>query len=71
MYVDEKIKFNFILPEGLKRDFDELQEYYDAGDWFMFDTFFEAVEASVKAHYLAGKISIDDLNCIFRKYGIN
>lgn len=32
--------------------------------------FFEAVEASVKAYYLAGKISKEDLNCIFRKYGI-
>lgn len=31
---------------------------------------FEAVEASVKAYYLAGKISREDLNCIFRKYGI-
>lgn len=38
--------------------------------WNMFDTFFESVEASVKAYFLAGKISRDDLNCIFRKYGI-
>lgn len=36
----------------------------------MFDTVFEAVEASVKAYYLAGKITRDDLDCIFRKYGI-
>ena len=48
----------------------ELQEYYNAGDWFMFDTAFEAVEASVKAYYLAGKISREDLNSIFKKYGI-
>ena len=39
-------------------------------DWFNFDTFFEAVEASVKAYDLAGKISREDLNMIFRKYGI-
>ena len=36
----------------------------------MFDTAFEAIEASVKAYYLAGKISREDLNNIFRKYGI-
>lgn len=43
---------------------------YDEGDWFHFDIFFEGVEATVKGYYLAGKISRDDLNSIFRKYGI-
>lgn len=70
MYIDEKISLRDNLPDGLQRDFEELQEYYDVGDWFMFDTVFEAVEASVKAYYLAGKITREDLNCIFRKYGI-
>ena len=36
----------------------------------MFDTAFKAIEASVKAYYLAGKISKEDLNSIFKKYGI-
>lgn len=58
------------LPNGLRRDFKELRAYYDAGDWLNFDLYFEAVEASVKAYYLAGKISKEDLNCIFKKYGI-
>ena len=70
MYVDEQIILKDDLPDGLRRDFEELQEYYSAGDWFMFDTNFEAVEASVKAYYLAGKISKEDLNSIFKKYGI-
>lgn len=70
MYVDENIFLRSDLPSGLQRDFEELQEYYEADDWFMFDTLFEAVEASVKAYYLAGKISREDLNLIFRKYGI-
>lgn len=69
MYIDEKISLKGI-PVELQRDFEELQEYYDAGDWLMFDIFFEAVEASVKAYYLAGKISKDDLNTIFKKYGV-
>lgn len=70
MYVDEQIILRDNLPEGLQRDFMELQEYYTTGDWFMFDTAFEAIEASVKAYYLAGKISKEDLNSIFKKYGI-
>lgn len=70
MYIDKNIYLRDNLPDGLQRDFMELQEYYDAGDWFMFDTVFEVVEASVKAYYLAGKISREDLNYIFRKYGI-
>lgn len=71
MYIDEKIFLRDNLPDGLQQDFNILQEYYDANDWFMFDTVFEEIEASVKAYYLAGKISIDDLNCIFKKYGIS
>lgn len=70
MYVDKNIFLRSDLPEGLQRDFEELQEYYEADDWFMFDTLFEAVEASVKAYYLAGKISRNDLDLIFKKYGI-
>ncbi len=70
MYIDEKIPLRDNLPEELQRDFKELQEYYNDNDWFMFDTVFEEVEASVKAYYLAGKISEEDLKCIFKKYGI-
>lgn len=70
MYIDNKIKLRDNLPDALQRDFKELQEYFDANDWLMFDTLWEAVEATVKAHYIAGKISIEDLNCIFQKYGI-
>lgn len=70
MYVDKNIFLRSDLPGGLQRDFEELQEYYEADDWFMFDTLFEAVEASVKAYYLAGKISRNDLDLIFKKYGI-
>lgn len=70
MYNDMEIVLPAGLPVGLQSDFLELQEYYDAGDWLQFDLLFEAVEASVKAYYLAGKISREELNLIFRKYGI-
>ena len=70
MFVDEKIRLRDNLPDRLQHDFRELQEYYDAADWFGFDTLLEGVEASVKAYYLAGKISREDLDMIFRKYGI-
>lgn len=70
MYNDKSIILPDNLPVGLQRDFDELQKYYDVGDWFQFDLLFEVVEANVKAYYLAGKISREELNLIFRKYGI-
>lgn len=69
-FIDETIELREDLPERLQRDFVELRKYYDAGDWFYFDIFFERVEATVKGYYLAGKISRADLDCIFRKYGI-
>lgn len=71
MYNDKTIALPVSLPAGLQNDFKELQEYYDEGDWLQFDLLFEAVEASVKAYYLAGKISREELNLIFRKYGIS
>lgn len=70
MFIDEGINLREDLPEQLQRDFAELRKYFDVGDWFNFDIFFEGVEATVKAYYLAGKISREDLNGIFRKYGI-
>lgn len=70
MYNDKSIVLPDNLPVGLQNDFAELQGYYDEGDWLQFDLLFEAVEASVKAYYLAGKISREELNLIFRKYGI-
>ena len=70
MYIDEQIELREDLPERLKEDFAELRQYYDADDWMSFDRLFEVVEASVKAHYYAGVISREDLDTIFRKYGI-
>lgn len=70
MYIDNTIELRSDLPDKLDKDFQVLQEYYEAGDWLNFDIYFEAFEATVKAHYLAGKISLEDLNMIFRKYGI-
>ena len=70
MYNDSTIVLPDNLPNGLQNDFKELQEYYDAGDWLQFDLFFEAVEASVKTYYLSGKISREEMNMIFKKYGV-
>ena len=70
MYIDENIVLRENLPKQLQEDFAELAKYYEEGDWFGFDLLFEAVEATVKAYYLAGKISRQDLEQIFRKYRI-
>lgn len=70
MYINESIKLRDDLPEKLQRDFAELQEYYDAGDGLNYDLLLEAFEANVKAHYIAGKISMEDLERIFERYCI-
>ncbi len=70
MYINESIKLREDLPERLKALFRELQEYYDAGDWLNYDLLLEAFEANVKAHYIAGKISMEDLDRIFERYCI-
>lgn len=69
MFIDETIELRKDLPDRLQHDFVDLRKYYDAGAWFNF-VFFEGAEATVKGYYLAGKISREDLNCIFWKYGI-
>ena len=70
MFVDHSVKLRDNLPQALYADFMELQKYYEVDDWFHFDIFLEAVEASVKGYYLAGEITREDLNKIFQKYGI-
>ena len=70
MYIDDSIELREDLPQKLLDDFIILEEYYKADDWFNFDIYFESVEATTKACYLAGKIDREDLEKIFRKYGI-
>ena len=41
MFIDEAVNLREDLPERLQRDFAKLRKYYDAGDWFNFDIFFE------------------------------
>lgn len=70
MFIDETIELREDLPERLWRDFAELRKYYDAGDWFNFDIFFEGLRQPSRDIIWRGKISWADLDCIFRKYGI-
>ncbi len=70
MYIDDSIKLRDDLPDALCQNFKELEKYYQKNDWFSFDNLFEVVEGSVKGYYHNGKISREDLDLIFRKYGI-
>lgn len=70
MYIDETIALDKSLPTELLRDFEELGKYYESGDWLNFDLLFEVVEASAKSYYLNGRISRQELDNIFKKYGI-
>lgn len=70
VYIDETIVLDKNLPTELLRDFEELGKYYKSGDWLNFDLLFEVVEASAKSYYLNGRISRQELNNIYKKYGI-
>ena len=70
MYIDETMVLDKNLPTELLGDFEELGKYDEAGDWLNFDLFFEVVEASIKSYYLNGRISRQELDKIFKKYGI-
>ena len=70
MFIEETVIVRKDLPTELTEAFQELREYYNADDWFQFDMLFDLVEARAKAYYLAGRISREDLNSIFKKYGI-
>ena len=70
MFIDNSIILREDLPKALKRDFEELQSYYDAGDEVMFDVTLDGVEATVKSYYHVSLISREELNMIFRKYGM-
>lgn len=72
MYIDPEIKLRDDLPSGLREYFSELQEYYDKGDWLSFDRLWDdCVESSVKICYHDGRITMEDLQQIFRKYGFS
>jgi len=51
MYIDEKIVLRDNLPTALQHDFEELQKYYEVGDWFMFDTV-DAVNNKYYIYYM-------------------
>lgn len=70
MYIDEDIKLRDDLPKQLLDSFEQLKVYYDKDDWLQFDLLFEVVEGTVKGYYLTGTISRQDLDLIFKKYGI-
>jgi|WetSurMetagenome_2_1015567.scaffolds.fasta_scaffold714924_1 hypothetical protein len=70
MYIDNTICEPQNIPIPLKKSFLQLDAYYHKNDWFSFDNLFEVVEAEIKSYYLNGKITQDELNTLFRKYGI-
>lgn len=69
MYIVEAVELNKNLPAQLLEDFEELNKYYETGDWLQFDLLFEVVESSAKAYYLNCRISRSDLENIIIKYG--
>ncbi|MDO5564026.1 MAG: hypothetical protein Q4F88_02195 [Eubacteriales bacterium] len=69
LYIDPDILLPDNLPKGLKEDISNLEKYYNENNeneyWLQLDV----VEFNTKAYQINGKISKNDLQLIFRKYG--
>lgn len=70
MYIDEKYEITGYLPGVLKRDIEEIEDFYKQDDWIGFDCALETLEATVKQCRISGRISQEQMNTIFKRYGL-
>lgn len=69
MYLDEKIELG-ILPADLKEIMKEADDYYSSGDDDYFYSKLDEVEAVAKQACLDKQISSEQLEAVFKRYGI-
>lgn len=69
MYIDPEIVLENIPPKFVSY-LEELQQYYDEDNYYAFMDLLEVVEAMTKNLYSEGRITHEQLNAIFQKYGI-
>ncbi len=70
MFIDDNYAIDEDLPTYLKSLLAELQGYYDNDDWIGFDCLLEVIEADIKSYRLNGSITEQQLDTLFRRYGL-
>lgn len=70
MYLDKEIPINFHLPLSLQNDIKELDEDFSNGNDLHFAMVLDIFEATVKQSYINGNITAEQLNLLFRRYGL-
>ena|GEM_PF-1085386 len=70
MYLDETVKIGEHLPKRLIDDMKELDRFYEDDMWLEFSQLLEGVEVTTKAYQINKVITAQDLDVIFRRYGL-
>lgn len=70
MYLDNDIVIDFPLPLSLQDDIKELDRDFSSGNDLHFALVLEIFEATAKQSYINGNITAEQLNLLFRRYGL-
>lgn len=70
MYLDKSQKIDFTVPKTLSNTIQEIDKYISQGDELHFSLLREDVEVVTKQCFINGTITADQLNTIFRRYGL-
>ena len=70
MYLDNNIVIDFRLPLSLQNDIKELDKDFSSGNDLHFALVLEIFEATAKQSYINGNITDEQLNLLFRRYGL-
>ena len=70
MYLDNDIVIDFPLPLSLQDDIKELDRDFSSGNDLDFALVLEIFEATAKQSYINGNITAEQLNLLFRRYGL-
>ncbi len=69
MYLDKNYKLPENLPQDLINDIEEMESHFPDNMW-QFDRDLEVVEAVTKNCALEGRITDEELDRIFKRYGL-
>ena len=70
MFIDDSIKLDFEMPKSLDIEIANIETAFQNDDSFYFTVYLDDVEAIAKQCAINGSISYEQLNAIFRRYGL-